>query len=45
MRRLARIEEEYWKQKAGINWFKDGDKNSKFFHSYVKGRRKKLELL
>lgn len=25
-----------------MQWFKDGDRNSKFFHAYVKGRRKKL---
>ncbi|XP_059292492.1 uncharacterized protein LOC132045941 [Lycium ferocissimum] len=36
------LEEEYWKQKSGMRWFKDGDRNTKFFHSYVKGRRKKL---
>lgn len=44
LRKLQNIEEEYWKQKAGMQWFKDGDKNSKFFHAYVKGRRKRLEL-
>ncbi|XP_060210563.1 uncharacterized protein LOC132637499 [Lycium barbarum] len=38
------LEEEYWKQKYGMRWFKDGDRNTKFFHSYVKGRRKKLAL-
>ncbi|XP_059285213.1 uncharacterized protein LOC132038577 [Lycium ferocissimum] len=38
------LEEEHWKQKSGMRWFKDGDKNTKFFHSYVKGRRKKLAL-
>lgn len=38
------IEEEYWRQKAGMSWFKEGDRNTKFFHSYVRGRRKKLRL-
>lgn len=37
-----KIEEEYWKQNAGMTWFKDGDRNTKFFHSYVIGRRRKL---
>ncbi|VFQ70656.1 unnamed protein product [Cuscuta campestris] len=34
----------YWKQKANIKWMKDGDCNSKFFHSYVKGKRCKLSI-
>ncbi|KAG5605761.1 hypothetical protein H5410_027253 [Solanum commersonii] len=37
-------EEEYWKQKSGMRWFKDGDRNTKFFHNYVKGRRKRLRI-
>lgn len=28
-----------------MKWFKDGDKNTRFFHNYVKGRRKKLKLI
>lgn len=39
-----KVEEEFWKQKAGMKWFKDGDRNTRFFHNYVKGRRKKLKL-
>lgn len=27
-----------------MRWFKDGDKNTKFFHNYVKGRRKRLRI-
>ncbi|XP_060202720.1 uncharacterized protein LOC132631137 [Lycium barbarum] len=42
--RALHIEEEYWKQKSGMTWFQEGDKNSKFFHAYVKGRRKLLQL-
>lgn len=38
------IEEEYWRQKARIKWFKDGDRNTKFFHAFVKRRRKKLHI-
>lgn len=32
-------EEEFWKQKAGIQWFKDGECNTKFFHTIFKGIR------
>ncbi|XP_019258573.1 PREDICTED: uncharacterized protein LOC109236798 [Nicotiana attenuata] len=44
MIRYLALEEEFWKQKAGMLWFKDGDRNTKFFHVQVKGRRKKLQL-
>lgn len=27
-----------------MQWFKDGDKNTKFFHSFVKGRKIKLRI-
>ncbi|KAG5585342.1 hypothetical protein H5410_045776 [Solanum commersonii] len=37
-------EEEFWKQKASIQWYNEGDKNTKLFHSLVKGRRKRLTL-
>lgn len=40
MKMLLKIEEDYWKQKAGMNWFRKGDKNTKFFHPYVKGKKK-----
>lgn len=44
LRRFQKIEKEYWKQKAGMQQFKKGDKNSKFFHAYVKDRRKRLRI-
>lgn len=44
LRKYLHIEEEYWRQKAGMKWFRDGDRNTKFFHSFVKGRRKKLHI-
>lgn len=36
--------EEYWRQKVVIQWFIEGEKNTRFFHSLVKGRRKKLSV-
>ncbi|KAH0638863.1 hypothetical protein KY285_035449 [Solanum tuberosum] len=44
LKRYLKIEEEYWKQKAGMKWFRDGDRNTRFLHSYVKGKRRKLHL-
>ncbi|KAG5631132.1 hypothetical protein H5410_002849 [Solanum commersonii] len=38
------MDEKYWKQKLGMRWFVNGDRNTKFFHSYVKGRKKKLHI-
>ncbi|KAG5600135.1 hypothetical protein H5410_031505 [Solanum commersonii] len=35
---------EYWRQKTGMKRFKEEDSNTKFFHSYIRGRRKKLHL-
>lgn len=37
-------EEEVWRQKAGYEWFKDGERNTKFFHTIVKGRRSRLRI-
>ncbi|KAK4723823.1 hypothetical protein R3W88_026602 [Solanum pinnatisectum] len=44
LKKFLKIEEEFWRQTAGMKWFSNGDKNTKFFHSYVKGRRKKLHI-
>nr|XP_016509082.1 PREDICTED: uncharacterized protein LOC107826604 [Nicotiana tabacum] len=38
------LEEEFWKHKSGMSWFKDAYRNTKFFHAQVNGRRKRLEL-
>ncbi|XP_059289345.1 uncharacterized protein LOC132042852 [Lycium ferocissimum] len=37
-------EEEFWRQKAGMDCFSEGDKNTRFFHSLVKGRRKRIQI-
>ncbi|XP_075074644.1 uncharacterized protein LOC142162219 [Nicotiana tabacum] len=42
--RVWAIEEDFWKKKAGMTWFKDGDRNTKHFHAHVNGKRRKLQL-
>ncbi|XP_019237050.1 PREDICTED: uncharacterized protein LOC109217274 [Nicotiana attenuata] len=42
--RAYKNEESIWKQKFGIKWFVEGEVNSKFLHSIVKGRRKRLTI-
>lgn len=42
--RYYAIEEEFWKQKSELKWFRDVDNNTKFFHSFVKGQRRKLHI-
>lgn len=37
------LEKEYQKQKAEMRWFKDKDRNTIFFHAYVKGMRRKMQ--
>ncbi|XP_075087558.1 uncharacterized protein LOC107813948 [Nicotiana tabacum] len=44
LKKYLNIEEQYWKQKAGMTWFAEGDRNTSFFHNYVNGKRKKLQL-
>lgn len=35
---------EFWKQKVGMKLFGKGDRNTKFFRSYLNRRRKKLNI-
>ncbi|XP_071905690.1 uncharacterized protein [Coffea arabica] len=38
-------EEQFWAQKARVDWLSEGDKNTKFFHACVKGRKRKNRML
>lgn len=33
-------EEIYWKQRAKLHWLKEGDENTRFFHSYASTRKR-----
>ncbi|XP_075083574.1 uncharacterized protein LOC142167309 [Nicotiana tabacum] len=44
LKKYLNIEEQYWKQKAGMTWFTEGDRIISFFHNHVNGKRKKLQL-
>lgn len=38
-------EEVYWKQKSHVNWLRDGDRNTSFFHGSVKKKRSQNKIL
>ena len=38
--RGIRKEEQMWSQKSRVKWLKERDKNTKFFHCWVNGRRR-----
>lgn len=42
--RYLKMEEDYWMQKTGIQWFSEGDRNTRFFHSMVRGRRNRSNV-
>ncbi|XP_019231592.1 PREDICTED: uncharacterized protein LOC109212408 [Nicotiana attenuata] len=42
--RYLALEEQFWKQKSWMTWFNEGDRNTKFFHAHVNGKRKRLQL-
>lgn len=44
MKKYLHFEEECWRQKTGIEWYTEGDSNTKFFHNIVNGKRKRLQV-
>ena len=38
------MEEDVWRQKATLNWFADGDKNTRFYQSWVRQKRVRLRI-
>lgn len=44
LNKVYALEEEFWKKKSGMKWFEEGHRKTKFFHSYVSGRRRKLAI-
>ena len=42
---LLRAEEEYWRRRSGLKWTLKGYANTKYFHAYANGRRRKCAIL
>lgn len=40
--KLLEKQEVYWKQRAKQYWLKDGDQNTRFFHNYASGKKKRI---
>ncbi|XP_049365268.1 uncharacterized protein LOC125830095 [Solanum verrucosum] len=40
--RYLKLEESILKQKAQLQWFKEGNANTKYFHALMRGRRRRL---
>lgn len=40
LKRMLTIEEGYWRAKSRVQWIREGDKNTKFFHGKVRERRR-----
>ncbi|XP_042023118.1 uncharacterized protein LOC121770454 [Salvia splendens] len=41
---LLKMEEDFWRQKAALRWLAEGDRNSRFYQSWVKQKRVKLRI-
>jgi hypothetical protein len=45
MSQLMVQDDVYWRQRAKKHWYKDGDKNTKFFHASATTRKKVNRIL
>ncbi|XP_042056298.1 uncharacterized protein LOC121800872 [Salvia splendens] len=41
---LLKMEEDFWRQKAALRWLEEGDKNTRFYQSWVKQKRIRLRI-
>ncbi|XP_041999984.1 uncharacterized protein LOC121749479 [Salvia splendens] len=41
---LLKMEEDFWHQKAALHWLEEGDKNTRFYQSWVKQKRIRLRI-
>lgn len=41
---LLEIEDIWWKQRAKRNWYRQGDKNTQYFHAWANQRRRKSHI-
>lgn len=44
LKRYLHFEEEFWWQKVGMQWFSEGDGNTRLFHNLVIGRKRRLPI-
>ncbi|XP_060212032.1 uncharacterized protein LOC132639607 [Lycium barbarum] len=44
LKKYVHYEEEFWRQKSHMTSFAEGDKNTRYFHSILNGRRKILQI-
>ncbi|XP_060212008.1 uncharacterized protein LOC132639585 [Lycium barbarum] len=44
LKKYVHYEEEFWRQKSHMTSFAEGDRNKRYFHSIVNGRRKRLQI-
>ncbi|XP_059292005.1 uncharacterized protein LOC132045444 [Lycium ferocissimum] len=42
--RWLNLQDNLLKQKTRLTWFKDGDKNTKYFHSVLRNKRRRLQI-